>query len=76
MILRGWKDICKAMGGITPRTARRLKREEGLPVDNVAGQPQTTDTLLEAWVEDRVKGKVGASEGTRGSFEGRLPTSP
>jgi hypothetical protein len=65
MILRGWKDICKAVGGISPKTARHLMRTEGFPVDYIAGAPQTTDTLLEAWVENRVKSKVGASEGIR-----------
>lgn len=70
MILRGWKSICKAAGGITPKTARKLVRTEGFPVDYIAGAPQTTDTLIEQWVEKRVKSKVGASEGTEGSLEG------
>lgn len=63
MILRGWKDICRVVGGISPKTARALMRDEGFPVDYIAGMPQTTDTLLEEWVEKRVKSKVGASEG-------------
>ena len=53
MILRGWKDICKAAGGISVNTARRLAKEEGLPVTFLAGKPTTTDAALITWVEKR-----------------------
>ena len=63
MILRGWKDICKAAGGISDKTARRLMREEGFPVAFVARVPQTTQALLEAWVEKHVKDKLQSLDG-------------
>ena len=58
MILRGWKEICRAAGGISPRTARRLMRDEGLPVTWVDGSPMTTMALLTAWFEARCQGAV------------------
>lgn len=51
MILRGWKDICKAAGGISINAARRLTRDEGMPVTLLAGKPMTTTSALSAWVE-------------------------
>lgn len=66
MILRGWKDICKASGGMSPKTIRKLMRLEGFPVDYIEGSPQTTDTLITEWVEKRVKSKLAASEGIEG----------
>ncbi len=53
MILRGWKDICKAVGGMSTCTARKLMREEGLPVSLIAGSPMTTTEALEEWVRCR-----------------------
>lgn len=53
MILRGWKDICKAAGGISINAARRLARDEGMPVTFLAGKPMTTTIALTAWVEKR-----------------------
>lgn len=70
MILRGWKAICEAAGGITPKTARKLTRSSGFPVAYIAGAPQTTDSLIEAWVEKHVKGNIGSLEGAEGSLEG------
>ena len=53
MILRGWKNICAAVGGMSPDTARRLMREEGMPVSIIAGGPMTTTEALEEWVQCR-----------------------
>lgn len=64
MILRGWKDICKELGGISLNSARRLAREEGLPIAYVAGKPSTTKGALEAWLEERVKNNMLPPERT------------
>ena len=53
MIYRGWKDICAALGGMSDDTARRLMREDGLPVTMVCGQPMSTSALLATWVRKR-----------------------
>lgn len=63
MILRGWKDICKASGGMSSKTIRKLMRLEAFPVDYIEGSPQTTDALITEWVEKRVKRKLASSEG-------------
>lgn len=55
MILRGWKDICKELGGISINSARRLAREEALPITYVASKPSTTKDALKEWIEKRVK---------------------
>jgi hypothetical protein len=55
MILRGWKAICDELGGVSINCARRLARNEGLPVAHIAGRPLTTTSALEAWVEKHVK---------------------
>jgi short-subunit dehydrogenase len=59
VILRGWRDICKAAGGISENVARRLTQENAFPVVFIAGSPQTTTALLEGWVEKHVKQKIG-----------------
>ena len=69
MILRTWKDICRALGGMSADTARRLAQKEGLPVDVIGGRPMSTSEALEKWVTDRVtrddvKNKIGRSEPT------------
>lgn len=71
MILRGWKDICKAIGGMHEDTARKLMNEEGLPVEMIGGRPMSTSESLEKWVVSRVSGdvvknKVGRSDPTEG----------
>ena len=66
MILRGWKDICKAAGGMSPKTVRKLMRTEGFPVAYVEGSPQTTDGLIQEWTEKHVKRILAASEGMEG----------
>lgn len=50
MILRGWKNICAALDGMSETTARQLMREARLPVCIVAGKPMTTSTALSRWV--------------------------
>lgn len=50
MILRGWKDICSASGGMSEDTARRLMREQGMPVRIIGGKPMTTMEDLKEWV--------------------------
>ena len=67
MILRTWKDICRALGGMHENTARRLVREEGLPVEQIGGRPMSTSEDLEKWVSarvnrDAVKNKIGHSD--------------
>ena len=67
MILRGWKDICKAAGGMSVDTARKLARDDGLPVEFIGGRPMSTSEDLEKWVsarisENAVKNKIGRSE--------------
>lgn len=52
MILRGWKNICKAAGGMSAATARKLVHE-GMPVSIIAGSPMTTTEALEEWVKCR-----------------------
>jgi len=54
MILRGWKDICSAAGGMHEETARRLMREEGLPVEMIGGKPMSTSEAIERWVSSRL----------------------
>ena len=54
MILRTWKDICRALGGMSDDTARKLMDEEGLPVEIIGGRPMSTSEALEKWVTDRV----------------------
>ena len=78
MILRGWKDICSAAGGMHEDTARRLMREEGLPVEIIGGKPMSTSEALELWVANRVsenvvKNKVGRSDPIEGRSD---PTGP
>lgn len=75
MILRGWKDICKAAGGVSINAARRLARDEGMPVTFLAGKPMSTTTALAAWVEKRcqenswpVRAHGDAPERTRAHF--------
>jgi len=53
MIYRGWKTICAALGGMSDDTARRLMREEALPVTMVCGQPMSTSALLAGWVRKK-----------------------
>jgi hypothetical protein len=53
VILRGWKDICTELGGISLNAARRLAQTEGLPIAIIAGKPTTTKDALKAWVEKR-----------------------
>lgn len=55
MILRGWKSICSSFGGMSEKTARKLMREEGLPVVYIAGTPMSTPAALEEWVHDKCK---------------------
>ena len=62
MILRGWKDICKELGGVSIASARRLARDEGLPIAYIAGKPSTTKDALKAWVENRVKNNMLSPE--------------
>ena len=54
MILRTWKHICRALGGMSDDTARKLMDEEGLPVEIIGGRPMSTSEALEKWVTDRV----------------------
>ncbi len=58
MILRGWKDICEALGGVSINTARSLSRNDGLPIAYIAGKPTTTLDALTDWVEKHVKKKM------------------
>ena len=53
MILRGWKNICAALDGMSETTARQLMREAGLPVCIVAGKPMSTCTALSNWVQEK-----------------------
>lgn len=53
MILRGWKDICEAAGGMSEDTARQLMLEEGFPVTIVARKPMSTSAAIEIWVQRR-----------------------
>lgn len=66
MILRGWKEICRAAGGMSAKTARYLVRHEGMPVAYEHGSPMTTDALLEAWLTERIK-KCCQDRGLAGS---------
>lgn len=61
MILRGWKNICIAVGGMSTSTARRLMKEEGMPVEIIAGAPMATSEGLEAWVRCRCQ-KINLEE--------------
>ena len=75
MILRGWKAICAAVGGMHEDTARRLMREEGFPVEMIGGKPMSTSEALAAWIEKRVKKKLGRSdpiEGRSDPFEAEM----
>lgn len=49
-ILRGWKDICGALGGMSKDSARELMKNESLPIKIVKGKPMTTHTLLKEWL--------------------------
>lgn len=53
MILRGWKNICATVGGMSPATARRLMQGQDMPVSIIAGSPMTTTEALEEWVKCR-----------------------
>ena len=64
MILRGWKEICAELGGISINAVRRLAHDEGLPVTMLCGKPSTTKDALKAWLENRVKKKVDTLERT------------
>lgn len=61
MILRGWKNICREVGGMSTATARRLMREEGIPVSIIAGAPMATSEALEEWVRCRCQ-KINLKE--------------
>jgi hypothetical protein len=56
MILRGWKSICAAAGGMSEDTARKLMRHGGMPVAIIGGKPMTTTEALEEWVQCRCQG--------------------
>ena len=62
MILRGWKEICRATGGLSPKSARNLMRYEGLPVTFLAGSPMTTVAALTTWLEQRCQKPRGPLE--------------
>ena len=70
MILRGWKEICRVLGGMSDKSARTLARNTDFPVVFIAGMPQTTDTLLEEWVENHVKRKIAEISGTQVESDG------
>ena len=53
MILRGWKDISLAAGGMSEGSMRRLMRNEGFPVTIIAGRPMSTTEAISEWVEKR-----------------------
>lgn len=77
MILRGWKDICFAAGGMHEDTARRLMREEGFPVEIVGGKPMSTSAAIESWVSARIEKHVKKKTGRSDPIEGRSdPTEP
>ncbi|MDR2503052.1 MAG: hypothetical protein LBD82_01490 [Deltaproteobacteria bacterium] len=59
MILRGWKNICAAIGGVSRNTARRLMRLEDMPVAYLAGTPVSTQEELEKWIAAKTKQKHG-----------------
>lgn len=56
-ILRGWKDICAYLGGMSERKARELLETGGLPVVIAAGRPMTTKRMLSRWVEKSCQAK-------------------
>lgn len=56
MILRGWKSICETAGGMSEETARKLMREESMPVAIIGGKPMSTTEALEDWVRCRCQG--------------------
>lgn len=70
MILRGWKEICRVLGGMSDKSARTLARKADFPVVYIAGMPQTTDALLEEWVEKHVKRKIAEISGTEAESNG------
>ena len=53
MILRGWKDICKAAGGMSEDVARKLAVEGDMPVTMLGGKPMSTTEALFEWVQKR-----------------------
>ena len=53
MILRGWKAICEAAGGMDEDVARRLMQEENMPVTFLGGKPMSTSEALFEWVQKR-----------------------
>jgi len=61
VILRGWKEICQAAGGMSAKSARWLVRHEGMPVIFLAGSPMTTSDALVAWLEKRCQGSIDKS---------------
>lgn len=74
MILRGWKNICAAVGGMSTSTARRLMREQGMPVSLIAGAPMTTTEALEEWVACRCQ-RINMAELSAHLIQAALPGS-
>ncbi len=63
MILRGWKDICQAAGGMGEDTLRKLMREEQFPVTIVARKPMSTQAAISEWIAKRCQMNSRPAEG-------------
>lgn len=63
MILRGWKEICEACGGMSRNTVRHLARSEGFPVTVVAHRPMSTEQAIHEWIAKRCQEKKDISKG-------------
>ena len=61
MVLRGWKSICSAAGGMSENTARRLMKEEGFPVSMAGKSPVSTSELISDWIKKRCQEKSSST---------------
>lgn len=54
-MLRGLKDISKAVGVSDPRTVRKLIEYEHLPVIRIMGRYMMTTEMLNSWALEKFK---------------------
>lgn len=52
-ILNGWDEVAAA-ARVTPQTAMKLHREQGLPTARISGLIYSTRNAIEMWVLDNI----------------------
>jgi hypothetical protein len=61
----GWKEICRALGGVSRQTAMRWVRNFGLPVYKPAGKPMMLLADRDEWLRSEQAPRVPANPARR-----------